>query len=93
MISPVTAVSARQGLSRKSEARASVVATPADGPSFGTAPAGKWTWERKTDVGYSCQNAFLVLSMIIYTTKTKTVVLVRRCKEKPKNSLTLEAGN
>ena len=38
------AVSARTLRLVSSEARAVNIATPADGPSLGTAPAGTWTW-------------------------------------------------
>lgn len=40
--SPVIAVSLRTFRPEKSEARAVKIVTPADGPSFGTAPWGTW---------------------------------------------------
>jgi len=44
VISPVIATSSRTGLPVKSEAIAVSTVTPADGPSFGCAPAGTWMW-------------------------------------------------
>jgi hypothetical protein len=44
VISPVIATSERTGLFMNSEATAVNIATPAEGPSFGTAPADTWTW-------------------------------------------------
>ncbi len=43
VISPVIATSERTGVLLKSDASAVNIATPADGPSFGTAPAGTCT--------------------------------------------------
>ena len=43
-ISPVIATSARTGRPDSSDASAVVIVTPADGPSFGVAPAGTWMW-------------------------------------------------
>ena len=42
--SPVIATSLRTGRPLISEERATVIATPAEGPSLGTAPAGTWMW-------------------------------------------------
>ena len=42
--SPVMATSASTGRPDTMLARATVMATPAEGPSLGTAPAGTWTW-------------------------------------------------
>src|SRR4029453_2776406 len=42
--SPVIATSFRTGRFEISEASAVAIAMPAEGPSFGTAPAGTWTW-------------------------------------------------
>ena len=42
--SPVIATSDRTGRPDSSDASAVVMVTPADGPSFGTAPAGTCTW-------------------------------------------------
>ena len=42
--SPVIATSLRTGRPLISEESATVIATPAEGPSFGTAPAGTWMW-------------------------------------------------
>ena len=42
--SPVIATSLRTGRPLISEASATVIATPAEGPSLGTAPAGTWMW-------------------------------------------------
>ena len=44
VISPVIATSGRTGLLLKSDASAVNIATPAEGPSLGTAPAGTCTW-------------------------------------------------
>ena len=44
VISPVIATSSRTGTPVSSETSAVVIAVPADGPSFGTAPAGTWMW-------------------------------------------------
>ena len=44
VISPVIATSLRIGLPVSSDASAVNIVTPADGPSFGIAPAGMWTW-------------------------------------------------
>lgn len=44
MISPVMATSERTSRPLKSEARQVTMVTPADGPSFVTAPAGKCRW-------------------------------------------------
>ena len=40
VISPVMAVSGRAGVSLNNDAKAANMATPAEGPSLGTAPAG-----------------------------------------------------
>ena len=42
--SPVMPTSERTGRPEASEARAATIVTPADGPSFGTAPAGTCRW-------------------------------------------------
>ena len=42
VISPVMPTSSATGWSRMSDAIAVAIVTPADGPSFGTAPAGTW---------------------------------------------------
>eukprot|EP00982_Pelagococcus_subviridis_P014261 31315-Pelagococcus_subviridis.AAC.4 len=42
--SPVIAVSDRAGRSLNSDTSAVHIVTPADGPSFGIAPCGRWTW-------------------------------------------------
>ena len=44
VISPVIATSWRTGRPVSSDASAVAIVTPADGPSFGTAPAGTWMW-------------------------------------------------
>ncbi len=44
VISPVMARSGRTVLPVKRETSAVYMATPAEGPSLGTAPAGTWTW-------------------------------------------------
>jgi hypothetical protein len=44
VISPVIARSSRTGVPVRSEVSAVASVMPADGPSFGTAPAGTWTW-------------------------------------------------
>lgn len=44
VISPVMATSERTSRPLKSEARQVTMVTPADGPSFVTAPAGKCRW-------------------------------------------------
>ena len=44
LISPVIAVSLLTVRPVNSETRAVNIATPAEGPSFGIAPAGTWTW-------------------------------------------------
>ena len=44
VISPVIAVSSRTGRPVTSETSAVAMVIPALGPSFGTAPAGTWTW-------------------------------------------------
>ena len=44
VISPVIATSSETGRLRTSETIAVAIVIPADGPSFGTAPAGMWTW-------------------------------------------------
>ena len=44
--SPVIPTSARTGRPVSNDANAVVIATPALGPSLGTAPAGTWTWNR-----------------------------------------------
>ncbi len=44
LISPVMATSRSTGLPVSSETIAVVMATPADGPSFGVAPSGTCTW-------------------------------------------------
>ena len=43
VISPVIASSRRTGTSVRAETMAVVMAIPAEGPSLGTAPSGKWT--------------------------------------------------
>ena len=42
--SPVIATSLETGRPATSDESAVAIATPADGPSLGTAPAGTWTW-------------------------------------------------
>ena len=44
VISPVMPTLSSTGTPRTSETIAVAIVTPADGPSFGTAPAGTWTW-------------------------------------------------
>ena len=44
VISPVIAVSGRTGRSVSSDTSAVTMVTPAEGPSFGIAPAGTWMW-------------------------------------------------
>src|SRR5581483_1401705 len=44
VISPVMATSLRTGRPVTRDASAVIIVTPAEGPSFGTAPAGTWTW-------------------------------------------------
>ena len=44
LISPVIAVSLLTVRPVSSETSAVNIATPAEGPSFGIAPAGTWTW-------------------------------------------------
>ena len=44
VISPVIAVSSRTGRPVTSDTSAVAIVMPALGPSFGTAPAGTWTW-------------------------------------------------
>ena len=44
VISPVMPTSSATGSPRTSEAIAVAIVTPAEGPSFGTAPAGTWMW-------------------------------------------------
>ena len=44
VISPVIATSLDTGSPRTSETSAVAIVIPADGPSFGTAPAGTWMW-------------------------------------------------
>src|SRR3546814_419810 len=42
--SPVIATSRRTGMPVRVEMIAVTMPTPAEGPSFGTAPSGRWTW-------------------------------------------------
>ena len=42
--SPVMATSPRTFRPVRAESMAVVMAMPAEGPSLGTAPSGKWTW-------------------------------------------------
>ena len=44
--SPVMPSTDRTGTSRSRLTSAVVMVTPAEGPSFGMAPAGTWTWNR-----------------------------------------------
>ena len=44
VISPVMARSRRTGVFVSAEMTAMQIVMPADGPSFGTAPSGKWMW-------------------------------------------------
>ena len=44
VISPVIARSSATGTPRTSDAIAVAIVIPAEGPSFGTAPAGTWMW-------------------------------------------------
>ena len=44
VISPVMATSERIGIPVNTETKAVVMAMPADGPSLGVAPSGKWIW-------------------------------------------------
>ena len=54
VISPVMAMSRRIGMPVSTETMAVAIATPADGPSFGVAPSGTWTWmSRRSKVGGS----------------------------------------
>lgn len=52
-ISPVMAKSERTRRYVRRETRAVVIVTPALGPSFGTAAAGKWTWMSNSLKNYS----------------------------------------
>jgi hypothetical protein len=47
VISPVMPTVSFTGWSRSRLTSAVVIVTPADGPSFGTAPAGTCTWKRR----------------------------------------------
>ena len=42
--SPVMATSRRTGVPVRAEISATVMVMPAEGPSLGTAPSGKWIW-------------------------------------------------
>ena len=42
--SPVMATSCRTARPVRADSMAVVMAMPAEGPSLGTAPSGKWTW-------------------------------------------------
>ena len=54
VISPVIATSWRTGMPVIVETMAVAMATPADGPSFGVAPSGTWTWmSRRSNIGGS----------------------------------------
>ncbi|AAO36844.1 membrane-associated protein [Clostridium tetani E88] len=44
VISPVIATLCLTFLELKAETMAVIIVTPADGPSFGTAPSGTWIW-------------------------------------------------
>jgi len=44
VISPVIAVSRLTGMPVSTETIDVTMATPAEGPSFGVAPSGTWTW-------------------------------------------------
>ena len=44
LISPVMATSLRTGRPVSAEISATQIVMPALGPSFGTAPSGKWMW-------------------------------------------------
>ncbi len=44
VISPVIATSRRTGMPVSEEMSAVAIVMPADGPSFGIAPAGTWMW-------------------------------------------------
>ena len=44
VISPVIATSLRTGMRNSADASAVAIVTPADGPSLGIAPSGKWMW-------------------------------------------------
>ena len=44
VISPVIATSRRTGMRSSAETSAGAIVMPADGPSLGMAPSGKWTW-------------------------------------------------
>ena len=48
VISPVMATSSETGTPIASEASAVAMAVPAEGPSFGTAPAGTWMWTSRS---------------------------------------------
>ena len=44
VISPVIATSERTGRPESADPMAAATVMPAEGPSFGTPAAGKWTW-------------------------------------------------
>ena len=44
VISPVIATSLRTGMRQSAETSVVAIVMPADGPSFGIAPSGTWTW-------------------------------------------------
>src|SRR5918992_807357 len=52
VISPVMATSSETGVSMASDASAVAMAMPAEGPSFGTAPAGTWMWTSRPSNQY-----------------------------------------
>ena len=46
--SPVIAMSCRAGIFERADTIAVAIAMPADGPSFGIAPAGTWMWRSRS---------------------------------------------
>ena len=44
VISPVMATSQRTGMPVSTDTRPEQIAMPADGPSLGIAPSGRWMW-------------------------------------------------
>jgi hypothetical protein len=50
VISPVMAMSWRTGRPDSADTTAEAMVTPADGPSFGIAPAGTWMWMSRSNI-------------------------------------------